>query len=154
MLYRSNIDYDKLVKNEKAVVDYLIKTSDYFSVVVRIKKPYSQMPPLFNYADQLRPFIIKYLFESKEWPVEFIGAAKHRIMVICKCCKEIRKEVGKIPNVFLPIENEMPEDICFYRDGELCFATISHEKMAFFTKIKKEDIDFFMGLGIHIPYSK
>ena len=36
-----------------------------------------------------------------------------------------------MPNIFTPIEYEMPEDICFYRKKELWFATISHKKIIY-----------------------
>ena len=96
---------------------------------------------------QLQPFIIKYIFERQDWPVDFFGKLKHQIMVVCRCCKESRIQLLQLPNIFLPIENDMPEDICYYRNGNLWFATISHEKMAFMVDATNKDVAFFMKMA-------
>ena len=46
------------------------------------------------------------------------------------------------------IDNDIPEDICFYRNGKLWFATISHEKIAFAVDVTKADLTFFKENGI------
>ena len=69
-------------------------------------------------------------------------------MVVCRCCKESRKQLLLMPNVFLPIDNDIPEDICFYRNGKLWFATISHEKIALAVDVTKADLTFFKENGI------
>lgn len=143
MVHRLYVNYDDIILNEPILLKYLIKNSDSFSVTAVIKKPYSQLPPIFNYDKQLKPFVIKYIFDRKDWPVDFLGTLKHQIMVVCRSCKESREELLKMPNIFLPIEHDMPEDICFYRNEKLWFATISHEKMAFLVNATKEDIMFF-----------
>ena len=107
------MNYEDIIKNEPVVIDFLPKKSTCFSVTSVIKKPYSQLPPVFNYSMQLQPFIIKYIFERKDWPVDFLGHLKHQIMVVCHCCKESRKQLLHMPNIFLPIDSNMPEDICF-----------------------------------------
>ena len=150
MSRRIYLNYENIIKNEPVVIDFLTKKSNGFSVTTVIKKPYSQFPPDFNYRTQLQPFITKYIFERKDWPVDFLGHLKHQIMVICHCCKESRKQLLHMPNIFLPIDNNMPEDICFYRNGKLWFATISHEKMAFMVNATKEDVVFFKEKGITI----
>lgn len=150
MSHRIKINYEDLVKNESEIIDFLIKNSDCFSVTAVIKKPYSQMPPAFNYDIQLQPFVIKYIFERKDWPVNFLGQLKHQIMVVCRSCKESRKQLLQMPNVFLPIDNGLPEDICFYRNDELWFATISHEKLAFMIGGTKEDVVFLAKNGVRV----
>lgn len=148
MSHRIYMNYEDIIKNEPVVIDFLAKKSNCFSVTTVIKKPYSQLPPVFNYSTQLQPFITKYIFERKDWPVDFLGHLKHQIMVVCHCCKESRKQLLHMPNIFLPIDSKMPEDICFYRNGKLWFATISHEKMAFMVDATKEDVAFFKEKGI------
>lgn len=143
MSHRTYIEYEDIIKNEAVIIDFLTKKSDCFSVTVIIKKPYSQIPPVFNYDTYLRPFVIKYIFDKKDWLVDFLGNRKHQIMVVCNCCKESRKQLLQMPNVFSPIDNNMPEDICFYRNGVLWFSTISHEKMAFMVNATEEDRLFF-----------
>lgn len=150
MFKKINVDYDSIVKNEPAVIDFLSKNSDSFSVTAVIKKPYSQMPPIFNYDTQLQPYVIRYIFERQDWPVDFLGKLKHQIMVVCRCCKESRIQLLQMPNIFLPLDNDMPEDICFYRNDNLWFATVSHEKMAFMINATKEDIALLEEIGIKI----
>lgn len=144
------VNYEDIVKNEPIIIDFLTKNSDYFSVTTVIKKPYSQLPPVFNYDVELRPFITKYIFERYHWPVDFLGYLKHQIMLVCRCCKGSRKQLLQMPNIFLSVDNDMPEDICFYRKDELLFATIAHEKIAFFVNATKEDISFFKKNGIRV----
>lgn len=150
MVHRVYINYEDVIKYEPVVLDFLIKHSDCFSVNVVMQKPYSQLPPVFDYNLQLQPFITKYIFERKDWPVDFLSRRRHQIMVICHCCKESCKQLLQMPNVFLPMDNNMPEDICFYRKGRLWFATVSHEQMAFMVGATAEDIAFFRGNGIRI----
>lgn len=142
MLHKINLNYEDIVKKEPVIIDFLTKNSDCFSVTVIIKKPYSQIPPIFNYDAQIHPYATKYIFEKKDWLVDFLGQLKHQIMVVCRCCKESRKMLLQMPNIFLPIKNNMPEDICYFRNGKLWFATISHEKMAFILNPTNEDIQF------------
>ena len=140
---RIYVKYDDIVKNESKVIEYLSTRADFFSVIAVIKKPYLQMPPVFNYDSQLRPFVKDYLFDRSDWPVDFFGRSKHQIMVVCRCCKESREELLRMPNLFLPIDNDMPEDICFYRNGVLLFGTVSHEKIAFFSNVESSEVFSF-----------
>jgi hypothetical protein len=48
----------------------------------------------------------------------------------------------ELPNIFIPLENDLPEDVCFFRNGIAWFVTISHEKMAFMQNPSKADLDF------------
>ena len=147
MFDKTYLNYNKIVDSVSATIDYLTKKSDSFSVIAVIQKPYSQFPPAFNYDTQFQPFVTKYIFERNNWPADFFGRSKHQIMVVCRCCKESRIQLLQMPNVFLPMNSDMPEDICFYRGDRLWFATISHEKIAFVKDATKDDIDFFKGIG-------
>jgi hypothetical protein len=55
-----------------------------------------------------------------------------------------------MPNFFLPEDYELPEDLCFYRNGSHWFATISHEETAFLTGATAEDLAFFKENGIRM----
>lgn len=76
---------ESMVKEYETLLpmDFLTKNSDAFSFTTIIKKPYSQLPPSFGCNVQLQPFVIKYIFERKDWPVDFLGQLKHQIMVSC-----------------------------------------------------------------------
>lgn len=147
MSHKIYLHYQKIVEKAPVFIDFLIKKSETFSIVTTIKKPYSQQPPSFNYDKQLYPFVKRYISEKGDWLVDFLGRQKHQIMLVCCCCKESRKQLLELPNIFLPIENGLPEDICFYRKGKLWFATISHEKIAFVVDATEEDISFFRDQG-------
>lgn len=147
MFDKKFLNYDILIKKEKEIVEYLIKNSDFFSITAIIKKPYSQIPPVFNYSEQFIPFVEKYIFDKQEWSIDFLGQRKHQIMVVCRCCKESSNVLAQMPNVFLPIENNAPEDICFYRNGKVWFATISHEKITFLQNPTEKDKNFFEAIG-------
>lgn len=141
-------DYETIVEKESLLIPYLVKNSNSFSVLPIIKRPYSQMPPDFNYNAQFSPFAIKYLFDRKDWPVPYLSHLKHQIMVLCRCCKESRNMLASLPNLFLPLEHGLPEDICFYRDRKAWFVTISHEKMASAYNVTNTDITFFKAHNI------
>lgn len=142
MFNKINVNYNGIVKNEQIIIGYLSKHSDNFSLTVVIRKPYSQDPPIFKYSEQLTPYATKFIFDRKDWPVDFLGQLKHQIMMIGRCCKESRKELLKMPNLFSTLEYDVPEDICFYRNGKLWFATVTHEKMAFMLNPTKQDLEF------------
>lgn len=142
MISEIGLKYDDIVRNEKALIEYLAKNSDSFSIVVTIDKSYSQNPPVYHYSDRLNPYATEFLFDKKDWRLDFLGSLKHQIMVICRSCKGSRKELSELPNLFVIEENVVPEDICFYRGDELLFATITHEKMCFMQNPAKQDLDF------------
>lgn len=74
MFNKINVDYNCIVKNEQILIEYLSKHSDNFSLTVVIKKTYSQNPPIFKYSEQLTPYATKFIFDRKDWPVDFFGA--------------------------------------------------------------------------------
>lgn len=150
MFDKRMLRYSDIVENKKTMIEFLVKRSNCFSVVVKIKKPYSQMPPVFNYDRQLQPYVKQYIFQEKDWLVDFLGKPRHQIMVVCNSCRGSRDELLQIPNVFLPAENIEPEDICFYRDDRLWFATISHERIAFVIDATEEDVVYLKNNGICI----
>ena len=150
MFSRRIVGYEDVVRNKDALITYLTKNTDYFSVVVKIKKPYSQIPPVFNYDRQLQPYVKQYIFQENDWLVDFLGKSYHQIMVVCNCCKGSRNELLQMPNIFLPEENVEPEDVCFYRNKKLLFATVSHEKIAFMVQPSNKDLEFLRENNIWI----
>ena len=86
--------------------------------------------------------LLNLFLKKKDWPVDFLGQLRHQIMIICRCCKESRKELLKIPNLFITSDDDVPEDICFYRNDKLWFATVTHEKLSFMQNPTKQDLAF------------
>lgn len=146
-----NINYMDLVQKEKIILNYALKSSDIFSIVTKIRKPYSKIPPNFEnleIAEKLEPFVLNTFFERNEWPIKYLGRSKHQVMVLYKICKESRQIICELPSVFVPLDINLPEDICFYRDEKAWLTTISHEKIAFMDNPAEKDLKFFESNGI------
>ena len=147
-----NVSFDDLLTEYKTVIQYISDSSDSFSVISNLQRPYSQVPPNFRHNEIMKtfePFLAQYLVGIKHWPGT-ITKDNHKVMIIYRSCNESRKLLNKMPNFFLPTENGLPEDICFYRNQDPWFVTISHERSAFITNATKEDIAFFKENGIQI----
>ena len=146
-----NIKYSELVESYIKVIDYLGKYSDSFSLITNLKKPYSRRPPNCEHDEilqHIRPYLEKEIIGIKEWPGT-MTKENHKVMCIYKSCKETRAFFHTASNLFMAIQNHMPEDICFYRKNEPWFVTVSHEQLAFMLKPTKEDIDFLNDNNIH-----
>ena len=78
----------------------------------------------------------------KRWPGTETRA-NHKVMTVYKSCSQAGKLLCSLPNIFLPLQNNLPEDICFYRGDDFWFETVSHEKMAFGCGLTKSDYEFF-----------
>lgn len=151
-MFNKNIDinFSDLVTNYYEAIKYAGKFSDSFSVITNLKKPYSKVPPNCEHNEVIRdfePFIVEHVIGIKKWP-GMMTKDNHKVMIIYRTCKEGRQILLEMPNLFLPIENELPEDICFYRNKKPWFATVSHEKMAFMLDATQEDIAFLQEQNI------
>ena len=138
------IDYNDLVNNYKKIIRFAVKSSDVFSVVDWQKRPYSAFPPFADKDDimkPLEPFIIKKVAGVRNWPGTGTGD-NHMVLSVYECSKFCGNELVKLPNFFSPIEHNIPEDICFYRNGIAWLVTVSHEELAFMYNVTKEDILF------------
>ena len=148
-----NLIYSDIVKNYLIVLKYCLKYSNNFSVITNLKKPYSKRPPscehdiwLLNWSSCL----INQIIGIKKWPGTETKD-NHKVMNVYNS-RKFRTTFINFPNLFLPIENNLPEDICFYRGGKPWFATITHEKMAFMMTATKDDLNFLQQnkIGYHI----
>ncbi len=139
------LDYGALIKDTAKVIEYVFRRSDSFSIVTDLVKPYSKIPPSCKqdeWTTNLQPYLISQNVGAKEWP----GVQNrncHKVLSFYKACKQTKAIVQAWPGVFQACEYRLPEDICFYRDGTVWFATTSHERTADVLKLSKEDADFF-----------
>lgn len=142
------INYSIIVNNYIEIIKYCIKSSDTFSVISNIKKPYSQIPPKSEHDEILKyfePYLLKQVIGIKNWP----GTStrdNHKVISIYKCQKETYKLLMNLPNIFTPLSNNLPEDICFYRNDMEWLVSVSHEKLAYISHETKQDAGFFQGL--------
>ena len=152
MFNNIGLNFNDLIANYNEVIKYVSKKSDLFSMISNLNKPYLKMPPNFEHEKimkTLEPFLDKYITGIKKWPGT-ITTDNHKIMIIYHSCKESRELLEKMPNFFLPLENRLPEDICFFRNQNPWFVTTSHEKTAFVIGATREDVLFFQKNSIQI----
>ena len=151
-MHNIDIDFSDLIENYHEVIKYAGKFSDAFSVITNLKKPYSENPPICEHDEAikcLKPFLTEQIMGIKEW-TGMMTKDNHKVMIIYRTCKESRKILSEMPNLFLPVKNQLPEDICFYRNKNPWFATVSHEKTAFMLNATKDDMAFLNENGIKI----
>lgn len=153
-MFSKNIDvnFNDLLANHNKIIKYASINSDSFSFISNLKKPYSKILPNYEHDKVLKPlepYLIKFIVGIKKWPGT-MTSDNHKVMMIYSSCKESRKILQEMPNLFMPIENRFPEDVCYYRNERPWFATISHEKMAFVENATQEDIAFLKENSIKI----
>ena len=115
-----------------------------------MKKPYSKIPFNSEHDEVMRafePYMLEYVAGIRKWPGTETKA-KHKAMVIYKSCNATRRALKDLPNFFLPIENDLPEDITFYRNGKAWIITVSHEDLAILSDCTSEDRTFLQKKGI------
>ena len=79
----------------------------------------------------LRPYLISEV-TTDEWPGTKLFKAK-AIVRTYSVNPESVKVLGRVKNVFDWISPGYPEDLAFYKKSNVVFASIAHEKDAWFT---------------------
>ena len=144
------LKFDDLVEKYDEVLKYACKHSDSFSVISRMRKPYSKTLPRYECQEAmepLQPYFIRYVPEIKKWPGTE-SKEKHVIMILFRSCKECRIVMQGMPN-FLT-SDELPEDLTFYRGEKPWLVTIPHEQMSYMIDVTEEDIEFVKSIGMTI----
>lgn len=147
-----NINFEDITQNYNDIIPYIVMSCDRFSVISNAKRPCSRASLAFEHQETMHlfePYILDYVTNIRKWPGTETKA-KHKVMVIYELCKASRKVFNDFPNVFLPIQNGLPEDITFYRNGSAWLITISHEKMAFVSNLTEDDRAFFQKQHIRL----
>ena len=137
------LDYDNLVLNYISAITYACRTSDTFTLITKMKKPFQKHPPVTIhdvYLSQLIPFLISQDIGIKKWPGTITGD-NHKLMNTYKVCRETEKILKTSGNPFI-FSLDMPEDICFWRKGQPWLVTTSHEKIAYLENPTANDISF------------
>lgn len=139
----SKLDYKYIEKNFSTILEYCFNNSDTFSVITDFKKPHLKFLKKCKHYRAMKhwnPYLIKRIDNIQKWPGTETKE-KNRAMYIYDCHKFITG-IDNIPNFFLPKENKLPEDICFYRNENVWIFTISHEKTCYIRNGTKKDFDF------------
>jgi|LSQX01.2.fsa_nt_gb hypothetical protein len=138
------INYEDLIKYHDIIISYAMKTCESFSLITNQKRPHSKTPPNSdseNVILALQPYLLKQITGVRAWPA---GGTKsnHKIISFYHCNKYCCADLLKLGDFFSPIDNKLPEDICFYRDNIAWLVTVSHERYGFMFFPSKSDIDF------------
>ena len=138
-----NLVYDDIVSCAKEILAYATKHSDYFSVIISQKKPYSARPPICDHDDVLRPIysqLITQFVGIRKWSESGINN-NHTVMNLYRCCKETRLFLCECSKKCFDF-GDFPEDICFYRGRTTWLSTTTHEGYASMYGATQEDISF------------
>ena len=140
--------YEDLNAAWKETLKYCFRTSDRFSLITRIlsKKKGNAVYAHDKALTALEPFLIERKVGVKSWPGTITKGTDY-VMDLYHA-RKYRKSVTDLPNFFAPNESGQPEDICFYRNGTVWVATVSHEQIAFASNLTKEDKAFFDRMGV------
>jgi len=99
-----------------------------FSLVWRDEVAYNQVA--FNLEKSLLPFLMKKERVNK-WPgTEIMG--NNAIIRIYRVCDESIQVLRSVKDIFFFVGPDYPEDLAFYIDGKVVFASVAHEEMAWF----------------------
>jgi len=145
-----DIHYEDLAANYREVIRYAVNASEKFSVITTVKKPYSGTPAHWEHEEVMKtfePYVLEFAAGIRKWPGTETKA-KHKAIVIYRSCKAVGRALCGMPNFFLPMENGLPEDITFYRNGKPWLITVSHENLAWISDCTAEDRAFFRENGI------
>ena len=151
MYYDLMINFEDIINHQVEMLRYAGKNSDNFTVITTLKKPYSKRPPNFVHDKimmDLFPYMVDYTVGIKEWPGTYRSGGSHTVMITYRLCKSSRYLLEKLENWYLPLQNGLPEDICFYRKQKPWFGSVSHEKMAFMWNATESDCANLKSLSI------
>ena len=144
MCKKAKIGYNVLTENYRTIIRYAAKTSDSFSVVTEQVKPFSIVAPKCRHDEILNSisdYLIKQVVGVKSWPGTKTSA-NHMVLNIYRMVKSTRNWLNESPNLFVYRE-DLPEDICFYRDGKPWMYATTHEHDMTIINPTNEDMAFF-----------
>ena len=137
------LNYDMICENFVPMLNYFFKNSDTFSLISNLKKPYTKIPPICEHDNIISAWnscLISRIPNVKKWPGTETKS-NHKIMLIYNS-KKFRRTICDIPNFFLAVGQNLPEDICFYKNNIIWLYMVTHEKTAVLVSPSKSDIEF------------
>jgi hypothetical protein len=145
------IYFEKIKQLQHVLMQYLVEESDEFSVIYRIKHPYSDKPfykPEYqNFMAAFEPYMINKNIGVKEWFGTQSSDIKNALWTY-KLNYNSRSVLMSSSNLLYNYDTNLPEDITFYRKGVAWYITILHEQTAWLNSPKKEDLVFFKKHGL------
>lgn len=127
-------------KNYKSFIDYAIKTCDYASLIFE-KSESSNSKYTFQEEYQL---ISEYIMrkENKMFHPDTGSYFENVDIVYFKLDKEMSEFFKNADNIFDWNGINLPEELCFYRDENIWFSCICHEKLLHIYNETYNDINF------------
>ena len=126
------LHYEALVERHAEVLRCLFRTSDEFSFHTRRLRPFSETDQRLAHDAALAPLSGEMTLRKsgmENWPGKY-GRDPHGAYVRYRASARAREVVLSWPDPFEAVERGLPEDISFYRRGEVWFATVTHERLA------------------------
>ncbi len=139
------IVYEDLIRNYKAFLEYAFKNSDVFSVITHLKNP--DFNPLSTECrhdkilQTLKPYLVRQIIGIQRWSNDN-SSDNHTVMKIYASNKDSLEKMYLLDNFLLSIQNDLPEDLCFYKKNKIWISTVSHEDLAFLYSTSKNDLHF------------
>lgn len=125
------LNYAALEREGCGALDALFAISDAFSLIATTKHPYAEKIRCVHDALllPLAPFLTVQKAGIHDWPGTQTRGC-HNVPNMYRACAAARDLLKAMGNVF-DIEQGLPEDLCFYRAGQVVFYSVTHEEMAF-----------------------
>ena len=125
------LNYAALEREGCGALDALFAISDAFSLIATTKHPYAEKIRCVHDAllRPLAPFLTAQKAGIHDWPGTQTRSC-HNVPNMYRACAAARDLLKAMGNVF-DIEQRLPEDLCFYRAGQVVFYSVTHEEMAF-----------------------
>ena len=139
---KRTVNYDDALSKRRELIQYAMRTSTHFSLLVRLERPYRQEPSIYRYCEELHPFEIRRFYEEKDRPVRILSRGKHQIMIQYRCCRASKELLLALSELLLTGNDETPEDLCFYRTKKPWLVSVTHEKLMFLFDETDDDIAF------------
>lgn len=138
--------YTKLIK-------YAINTSDvfmFFTCDYGDVKDYNKK--MEDYLEKFMPLLIKTRHNGNKltkWPgsISYDNTYERKFMFF-RSDPCIIDFLLKPKRLYKWLNNDYPEDLCFYRNGQCWFATTAHEDLAYVITKSKDEIDMLKSMGI------
>ena len=141
------LDYSVIAANYRQVLQYASTTADSFSVITDHLKPYNVIPPRCKHDEILESIkgnLVNQAVGVTSWPGTKTSA-RHKVLNLYQITKKTKEWLIGCPNLFL-LSESLPQDICFYRKGEVWLYSTTHEKEIDIINPTDADTSFFVQL--------
>ncbi len=122
------LDYEKATGGYLRIIRFALQTSDSFSLVTTMRKPYSEMPARSIHDELLSPIsaqLMSQIVNARNWPGTETRT-KHKLVNRYRIDGVSARWLENGPNLFRHTVGQ-PEDLCFYRGETAWLGSTTHE---------------------------